>query len=230
MDNHLLKDLLRERVELKGLTVLRLRQQTGIAERYLSAFLEGNHEKLPALPYVRGYLMHLATLLDLDGNELWETYQRETKTMKSSGATDVLPHNRFALQRLDRRKVAAGIAAALVLIYLLVNINRFLGKPPLTVSFPPDQPTTTATSSLTITGTADPRDTVRVDGVQVTLSATGSFETTYELTAGLNSIEITSERLLGRTTAIVRQVIYEPPVPNENETPETEGEELDIRN
>src|SRR3989344_1531730 len=102
MDNSKnLKDILQEYLELKGYSLPRLQQATGIPERYLEAMIKGEFHKMPAAPYFRGYLLKIAEVLNMDGQELWRQYQKEME-IKSSGPSDRLPENRFAIKSIKK--------------------------------------------------------------------------------------------------------------------------------
>ena len=51
--------LLSELIENEGLTVEKIALQTDIPSRFVIALKEGNLEKLPSEPYVRGYLIKI---------------------------------------------------------------------------------------------------------------------------------------------------------------------------
>ena len=205
-----LKDILRDAMQAKGITVMRLRQQTGIAERYITAFLEDAVDKLPATPYARGYLIRIGAALELDGNALWEMH-RTTMTSKSSGAEDRMPENRFALKRMNRKLVFGIGIAILAVAYLLVNANRFLGRPELKLTTPSPETSVTPASIVMVSGVIEPGNLVSVGGEEVSADSEGQFETSYRLEPGLNIITISTKNpVIGRKNEVVRQVIYEP--------------------
>lgn len=205
-----LKDILREEMQAKGVTFAKLRQQTGIADRYLAAFLEDAQEKLPAAPYVRGYLIRIASVLELDSNSLWEKY-RTSAQLKSSGADDRMPGNRFALKRLNRKLIFGVGTLVLVLIYLVMSADRFLGKPDLSLTSPSADTSVTTASIIMVSGLIEPGNIVSVGGEAVPANADGTFETSYNLEPGLNQITVSTENpVIGRKHEIIRQVIYEP--------------------
>ena len=211
--------MLRDEMQTKGITLLKLRQQTGIAERYLSAFLEDESGKLPASPYVRGYLFRIASVLELDGNALWESYKASSE-LKSSGAEDRMPENRFALKRINRKMIFWVGVAIVAVAYLGTNANRFLGKPDLVLTSPSTETSVTTASIVMISGMIKPGNIVSVGGEEVVVGSDGKFETAYHLEPGLNQITIFTENpVIGRKNEITRQVIYEPasepPAPEE---------------
>ncbi len=210
MEPKLLKDILREEMQAKGFTPLRIRRETGIAERYITAFLEGDPKKLPAAPYARGYLMTIGRLLQVDGNELWDLYEKETEHIKRSGPADLLPGNRFAMKKINKGWIVGGIVLVLVIIYSIANFNRFLGVPTIRIDYPTEETTVTTKSPMVITGQIDPRDAFSIGGEEISVDHDGRFTKSYPLEPGLNTIEFSVRKLLGRETKVTRQVIYQP--------------------
>jgi len=204
-----LKDILSEHLELKGLNFLRLQQLTGIPERYLEALLKGNFEKMPAAPYTRGYLMKIAEIFNLNGEELWQQYKRETE-IKSSGLSDRLPENRFAIQSIKKEWLVMGIVIIGLIIYLSFNLPRIFGKPSLTILIPRAEISFSNQPTITVIGKISPSDVLKINKQNIPVDKTGRFEKTYNLLPGLNIFEFTAKRLLGKEIKIARQVIYQP--------------------
>lgn len=209
MDTLFLKDTLNQSLEAKGLTVEKIQQQTGIAERYVVAFFEGKKEELPPLPYVRGYLFKIASALDLDGQELWKNHSEELTVMRS-GALDKLPSNRYALKNVNKTWFVVAALGALVVLYLVLNMSKFLGKPEISILNPAAETLVTTTGTITLSGKISANDSLTIGGEDVFVDQNGDFSTSYTLEPGLNRIEFTVKRLLGSRVSIVRQIIYQP--------------------
>lgn len=64
----------------KGYTLEDLQEKTKIQKRYLSAIEEGNYGVMPGTFYVRAFIKQYAEVVDLDANELFETYKSELPT------------------------------------------------------------------------------------------------------------------------------------------------------
>src|SRR3990167_724812 len=207
----LLKDLLRDQMEAKGVTLERVKQQTGIAERYIMAFLEGKKEKLPAAPYVRGYLIRIASLLDLNGQELWKMYENELVS-KRSGAKDIMPFNRYALKKINKKMVVGALVAALFAFYGIMNVSRFLGGGQLEIVNPAAETVVTTANLITLSGKSSPNDKLMIDNEEVPVDESGNFSKEYTLLPGLNRVEFSVKRLLGREIRTVRQIIYQPEI------------------
>ncbi len=209
MEQKLLKDILREEMQAKGYTPARMRRETGIAERYIFAFMEGDRKRLPATPYVRGYIMVIARLFNLNGADLWKLYEGEDDYLKTSGATDILPGNRYALKKISRGWIMAAVAVLLFAVYAVMNFNRFLGVPMLLIEFPNDETTVSFENAIFLRGQIDPRDILSVGGEAVSVDREGNFVQEYPLEPGLNTIEFSVKKFLGREKRVIRTVIYE---------------------
>ena len=206
-----LSELLRNALTERGLTAERLGEQTGIAERHIDSLLKGTFEKLPAAPYVRGYLGKLAPLVGMESQELWRLY-REELAPKSSGPLDRLPSNRYVIRsRVSRRTIALGAIAVIIVVYLSFNLNRLIGQPPLRIEYPFAETITVDTDTVMLTGAVDPRDTLSINGEEIPVDAEGRFEKSQRLEPGLNTMVFSVKRLLGREITETRRVIYELP-------------------
>lgn len=203
-----LKDLLKEAAENKGLSLQRLSQFTEIPDRYIEALFSGSSEKLPAEPYVRGYLLKLGTLLDLNGEELWKRYKKEM-SIKTSGAGDKLPENRFAIKPFNKKLLIAVAIALAIILYLIFWTRSLLGKPELTVYSPASDIMLTATATIAIIGKTNPDYILKINGQDITIDSAGNFSETYNLQPGLNVFELSVKKLLGSETKIIKQVVYQ---------------------
>ncbi|HUK65719.1 MAG TPA: helix-turn-helix domain-containing protein [Anaeromyxobacteraceae bacterium] len=67
-------DVLRRAREARGLTLAQMSERTKIARRHLENLEADDHERLPALVYLRGILMAVAKELRLDGQKVARSY------------------------------------------------------------------------------------------------------------------------------------------------------------
>jgi hypothetical protein len=172
--------------------------------------MQGDTKKLPAAPYVRGYLLKIGKILDFDGNELWEAYKKESG-IKSSGPEDRLPSNRFAIKSINKKYIVIALIAIAIIGYLIWQAPRFLGKPPLSINYPFYATTTTPYSEISIVGKIDPRDKLTINDEEVLVDNDGNFSKNYQLQQDINTtFEIKTKRFLGKETIVVKQVIYQP--------------------
>src|SRR3990167_5745078 len=74
---------------------------TGISKHFLEAILKSEWKKLPAAPYLCGYFKKLEQAFDIETGFLWKKFQEESE-IRTSGASDRLPENRFAIKAENR--------------------------------------------------------------------------------------------------------------------------------
>lgn len=209
MEQKSLHELLKEQLGIKSYTLERLGHLTGITDRHLEGLFNGDFGKLPAAPYVRGYLIKIAPLLDLNEQELWEAYKKEER-LKRSGAEDKLPSNRFAIKTANRKLATGVFFGILAMIYFGWNISHLIGRPKLDIVDPLAQTVIVAEPLIKVSGYIDAKDQLFINREAVPVSGDGYFELAYSLQLGLNTVEFLAKRFLGRETKVIKQVIYQP--------------------
>jgi lambda repressor-like predicted transcriptional regulator len=211
-----LTNLILEALKLKGLTIDKLSQMTGVSERSLALLLEEKFEKLPPLPYVHGYLVKIAEALNLDGQKLWQEYLKNNSEIRQSGKEDILPPNRFAIPKINK-KVAVGLAAAVIILgYLAFRLPGFFDQTEMTISDLNGNPTIVQNSNFTAHGIINPSDELTINGEAVYPDKDGNFQKNILLQPGFNNIVFQTKKLLGKTYTITKQVFYQTKDNNEN--------------
>ncbi|MBI2515110.1 helix-turn-helix domain-containing protein [Candidatus Wolfebacteria bacterium] len=204
-----LREILTETIDLRGLTIERLAELTNIPERYLTALRDGDLKRLPPGPYVRGYLMKIAEILEIDGRILWDVYKKQ-HPLRTSGIEDRLPRNRFALKRFKKKAVVWAIIIGLIVIYLIWQGKDFFGTPSIEIVNPVSDNAVVNSASIRLTGEVNPKDKLMVNNEEVLVEASGRFEKEFPLQPGVNTAEFKVKRFLGKETKVVRQIIYQP--------------------
>lgn len=203
--------MLTEAIQDKNMSLAKLSELTGISERFLAALVEQKFEKLPSAPYVRGYLFKIAETLNLDGEKLWQEYQKNTQ-LKKSGVNDHLPLNRYALQPLNKKLILLGVILFFIVGYLVLRYNLFLGKPSLSLTGEILNSTNPVVynSLLKIEGWVKSGDQLMINKENIYVSENGYFQKDFSLHPGLNIVQFQIKRFLGRETIITKQVLYFP--------------------
>ena len=122
---------------------------------------------------------------------------------------DTLPKNRFLKQSPPKFLWAFGVIV-IMLIYLVIQAPRILGKPALTVISPAQSPFTTEANPFTLEGTARNADSLSLNGDSITIAPDGTWQKGVLLQNGLNSFQISAKKFLGGQTDMVEQIIYQP--------------------
>ena len=208
-DNHSqdITEVLKETMKSKGIGANKLASLTDVPNRFIDALLKGQLDKLPAKPYIRGYLFKISSVLGIESDELWQAYRTSSET-RSSGDQDRLPTNRFALKKTSSKHIVWGLAILAFILFAVFNFNRILGKPTLDINIPE----TTNQEVLEIEGLANPEDRLTLNGELIYTDDTGLFTKQVQLEPGLNTLEFKIQRYLGKETTIIEQVFYQPDV------------------
>ena len=204
-----LKSLLEEALNLRNVSLEKLSEMTGVPERYIWAIQSMEIEKLPPLPYVRGYLKKISSVLNLNHDEIWDLYKKEL-TRNTSGKFDLLPSNRFAIEHLSKTTMVSAGVGILLVIYLLTALPRLLGTPNLEVTNPAEAVSATSENPFLLSGSLDKKDKLTINGEEMAIGADDTFSKSYALQPGLNTIEFKASRLLGKEKVVLRQIMYEP--------------------
>ena len=212
MNPRSLKAILADQIEAKDITLDQLSEKTGVPEQYIKAIMGNQPERLPALPYIRSYLLTIADFLQIEREVMLEAYRTEFAT-KMSGPADRLPGNRFALERSGRKWVwfaFAGVIGALLLYAILGS--AFFGAPYFRLVNPPQDAEMfeVGGSTILLAGTTEPNGKLTINNELVPVRADGSFEFEYPLKPELNTIIFQVERFLGKTLTVEKKVYLRP--------------------
>jgi cytoskeletal protein RodZ len=209
METASLKELLREHIELKGLTPKKIADMAGIPDRYIEMLLEGDASRLPPAPYVHGYIAKLSGILNFDKDTMWRLYQKESRLTRS-GNEDRLPNNRFAAHRISRAWVVALAVILVVVAFGGYNAYGILTPPAVVITVPASDNSTVAQETILLQGKTNAAYTVTVNGSEVYVGPDGSFQKELQLQEGVNSVEFVVRKFLGKETHIVRHIVYAP--------------------
>ncbi|MBI2278732.1 MAG: helix-turn-helix domain-containing protein [Candidatus Brennerbacteria bacterium] len=206
-DDKTLAEALAEAMRLKGFTVSKLAEMTGVAERIIELFLAERFEDLPPSPYVHGYLLKIGESLGADGNALWNAYGKFHREIRRAGHRDTLPENRFALPKIPR-KLAIGALLAL-LAAGLAGARLFFGGSSFMLEMNIPENLVVATSTYLLEGHARPGDQLTVNGALIVLEDDGAFAEELNLVPGFNTLRFVITRPLERARESVRKIFYQ---------------------
>lgn len=212
-----LSNFLNERMRERGLTAKRLSELTGISVKHLEALFEGRFEHLPPAPYFRGYLLKLGQILGFDADEWWDELKK-ARPAKSSAPTDEMPKNRFKEEPV-KKYIILGALALLLILYFGSRFSRIFGQPNITVSYPSENVTIVSQNTVSLSGRLTNGDSLHINSEAISPAQNGDWQKIISLQPGMNTVEISAKKFLGRETKIIRQIIYEPPKSSSSSEP-----------
>ncbi len=202
------RDILKEEMKERGISMQQLAELTEISPKYLRALIDSETENLPPAPYVRGYLQKIADVLETDFSVLWNYYAADQSVQKS-GAMDTLPRNRYALRPINKVSILITGAVIILLAIFFPSITDFFGKPSLELSSPQSETTFSEADHVTIAGRVKhAEDSVYINDTGVVVEPDGSFSKEVPLSEGANAFDVKAKRFLGREAHITRTVFY----------------------
>lgn len=200
--------MLLDALRLKNISTEKLALATGISERFIELLLEERYEKLPPAPYLRGYLLKISDVLNIDGERLWDEYLKSHEAMRRSGPKDILPSNRFEIAKLNK-KIIFGILIFAPLAYFAVQAPNMVGRPQLYLANLEDN-MIASEAIFTVSGKIKPTDSLTINGQEVFPQENGEFTKIVNLNSGFNTIVFKVKRFLGKENVIIKNVYYEP--------------------
>ena len=209
MEEHMMvHELLEQALREKKISIARIAELTDIPERYVTLLITGERQGLPPAPYVRGYLIKIATALGLDGQAMWQLYRKQQE-LKTSGERDTLPTNRFAFRRMSKRSIWIVVVAAIAVLAGGWWLHTVMGSGHIDISNPAENNVVVHEAFIDVRGTVQAGDRLTINNEDVPVDRSGYFEKRLSLEPGVNTVEFKAKRLLGKEQTVVRQVIYQ---------------------
>jgi transcriptional regulator with XRE-family HTH domain len=216
-----LGEKLRELRRGQAVSLLMLEGSTRIQRRYLEAMERGRYDELPEPMYTRNFIKAYARALGADESYFIELYEEE------SGRTDLLTPHRLPRERVRRARLfvlprlmtfgAIALVLAGLIGYLGWQVRGMLAPPSIVLDAPNDG-LSSDTALVPVSGhVLDDDVTLKVNGDDVIVNDDKSFETTVDLSRGLNIIRIEAVRRYSRTAVVYRRVVFETAMSGEEE-------------
>ncbi len=198
-----------EVLKARGMTLEKLSQLSGVPEGALELLLEERFDKLPSAPYIHGYLMKVAEVLNIDGKELWRRYLKNNEELRRSGREDTLPPNRFITPHVDKKVVIIAICIIVIGGYFILRLPSLLGKPELNLRGLDKNQTIVTSPRFSIEGSIDSADKLAINGETIYPDKDGGFKKDVSLQPGFNTFTFEVKKLLGSSYTVTRQIFYE---------------------
>lgn len=217
MEGQSFKTLLAEAMEIKNINHEKLAQFTGIPKHFIIAIENADINHLPSSPYVRNYIKKISEILDLNEEDLWKNYEKDLE-YKQSGEFDKMPSNRFALRKASKKKIVLISGIIILLIIIILNYKNIVGLPYLEINNPTKELASVIDSKIILAGKINPQDKLTINGAETSSDTFGNFQYPFNLQPGLNTIEFTVKKLIGKEKTVVKQIMYEPLATNTEQT------------
>ena len=178
----------------KGWTIAELSGRTKIQERFIKALENSDLAKLPAMPFVNGFLRTISAELDLKPEGIVAIFRRD---FGEDDRGKVIPN---ALEKKDKGFRWAPSTSIAIGIFAMI----LMGVPSLEIFQPQDQ--AVVSLEIAIEGRTDPTALVAINGQKIKKNRNGTFSQMVNLSEGVQIISITATGQNGKTTEVTRTV------------------------
>ncbi|MBI5356476.1 helix-turn-helix domain-containing protein [Candidatus Collierbacteria bacterium] len=191
----------------KGWTISELSKRTKIQERFIEALENSDLAKLPAMPFVNGFLRTISSELDLKPEGMVAIFRRD---FGEDDKGKVIPNS---LEKKDKgfrwapsTSVVIGVLAMISVFgfYLIIQLKGLLGVPSLEIFQPQEQ--AIVGLEIVVEGRTDPTASVSINGQKIKKNRNGTFSQTIGLSEGAQTVAISATGQNGKTTEAVRNV------------------------
>lgn len=201
--------LKKARVE-KRLDFETIEKDLRIRKKFLQAIEDNTWNKLPSLPYIKGFLRNYSRYLDLKPEEIVAIFRRQFRDGEKDG---ILPKG--LLDPLNKPilhftpQIAVGAVTLLFFFlffgYLFFQYRIYTSPPQLTIIKPQEGEIVPA-GKIEILGKTDNDVVISVNNQKIVVSASGEFSTQLTLSPGINAITIEAVSKYGKKKSITRTI------------------------
>lgn len=194
----------------KKLTFEDIEKSTKIRKKFLQALEDNSWEKLPSLPYIKGFIRTYSEYLGLRSDEMVAIFRRHFRDQEKTGLLPTgLTHPLDApvLRFTPQIGLIVIIVSFIVVFfgYLFLQYQSYTSPPDLIVNKPMEGETV-KTSKIEIAGKTDIDAVVAINNQKIALSANGEFTINLLLSPGINTIIIESTSKYGKKRTITRTI------------------------
>jgi cytoskeletal protein RodZ len=207
-------EILRKVRSESNLTLEEVEKNIKIRKKYLIALEENNWNKLPSLPYIKGFIRNYSNFLGLKPDEMIAIFRRQFKEQDKTGLLPPglsHPLNEPMFRITSQSVVIATIVTFLVIVfgYIVLQYKAYISPPNLNISKPMEGEIFN-TEQIVVQGKTDSDAVVSVNNQKIASSGGGEFTTTLELSPGVNSVLIESVSKYGKKRTVTRTIQIQP--------------------
>lgn len=211
-DVELLASELREKREVRKISLSDVSKKIGIRVKYLEALERGNFSELPKGVYGKNFLREYALFLDISPEALIEIFEKNVPSeniRKENLFSNQVVKNRYFIT-IPRVLKNVGIIFLVMIcfFYLGVSFKKII-SPPNLVIFQPRENFVSKEKNIKVIGMTDVGTKVLINGDSILTNSEGEFTKSINLRKGVNRISIVAIKNYGPRKEEVRQILVE---------------------
>ena len=191
-----------------------IERQLRIRKKFLIALEENDWDRLPSLPYIKGFIKNYSTFLGLNADEMLAVFRRQFSLSQKDGLLPEgiskplnVPFVRFTPQTIILITLLSFII--LLFTYLFFQYQAFTGPPNLTIS-KPQEGEIVSSEEVQIVGKTDPDAVVSINNQKIAVAQNGEFSLKLTLSPDTNTIVIEATSKYGKKKTVKRTIQVQP--------------------
>lgn len=200
--------LLTEARRRRNLSLEAVSQELKISVQHLAALEGGQLSAFSAEVYARGAFLKYSEFLGIQSRSNQRAFQRVLTGARTYVPLRVYTPQSWLMARFTPAWLLAGgvtVVALAVGSYVVLQVSAFVALPALELAQPVAGVITTTT--VTVTGRAEPSAVVHLNGQQLVLDGAGNFSTVVGLRTGINVLQLTATNAAGRTRTVQKDIL-----------------------
>lgn len=208
-----LSDKIKKTREEQGLALTQVAEISRVPLKYVVAIEDGTFNNLPkARAHRLAYVRELSEALKLPSDECLKQFENEAgfdNTASSHPHQDIKLFPFASISIIVRNLIMASMVIFFA-GYLVWQVRGIL-EPPYLAVFSPSEGYIVNKPKALIEGETEKETKLTVNGKEIMVSEQGKFSTEIDLSAGVNTIEISATKKHGKTTSVTRHVVVKLP-------------------
>ncbi len=203
-------DILKKARIEKNLEFEDVEKNLRIRKKFLQALEENSWEKLPSLPYIKGFLRNYSSYLGLMPEEMVAVFRRQFREHQKGGLLPkglAEPLNEPIFRFTPQILFAAIIFSFLLFFfgYLFLQYRTYTSPPNLIITKPMEGEILKS-DKIIVSGKTDNDAVISVNGDKIALIGKGEYSTTLTLLPGVNTITVESTSKYGKKKTLTRTI------------------------
>ena len=203
-------EVLKKKRVKNNLSLDEVEKNTRIRKKFLQAIEENAWDRLPPLPYTKGFIRNYSKYLSLKPNEVIAIFRRQFAHQEK---IKILPEDmdenlQNPLIRLTPQRAAVFATIFFILIffsYLFFQYQTSVSPANIIVDSPKEGEVIKNTS-VEISGKTDPNAVLSINNEKIALERNGEFKTIINLAPGINTITFESTTKYGKKDTVTRTI------------------------
>ncbi len=201
--------VLKESREKLGISIEKMSARTHIKVEHLVNIETENFEKLPPKIFIRGIVSKYCEVCDLDKEVMinkFDNYLIEDKNINTRH-DKLFKENKRMSSKWNFSKLFLSLFLGLVGFFILFQASSLLLPPKIDIYYPVTDLSSDA-PSVEIKGKVLRTKEFMINGEVVNFDKEGNFDYILALESGVNNILIIAKNNMGKTSTILRKVVY----------------------